>query len=185
MERSDDESDGDVIQSRISPEASSHQSRLRRRRHLLQSLPHRRPSPLHQASPATSWDLGERGRRRHHRCRSRSLRETTGRGRSESRRIARSTAHRRTWKHHKYYHLHHTPFLLLTSHFILNWSLEWFWSVIGEANRFWFLLTEVFELHMEELRAKQEEIEKRDEDIKLLEAIIRTLGGKESLSTSR
>jgi len=38
---------------------------------------------------------------------------------------------------------------------------------------------------MEELRAKQEEIEKRDEDIKLLEAIIRTLGGKESLSTSQ
>ncbi|KHN39222.1 hypothetical protein glysoja_028027 [Glycine soja] len=45
--------------------------------------------------------------------------------------------------------------------------------------------TKVFELHMEELRAKQEEIEKRDEDIKLLEAIIRTLGGKESLSTSQ
>lgn len=45
--------------------------------------------------------------------------------------------------------------------------------------------TKVFELHMEELRAKQEEIEKRDEDIKLLEAIIRTLGGKESLSSSQ
>ncbi|WVZ26684.1 hypothetical protein V8G54_005228 [Vigna mungo] len=57
-----------------------------------------------------------------------------------------------------------------------------FWSPI-EANRFLFPLTEVFELHMEELRAKQEEIQKRDEDIKLLEAIIRTLGGKESLST--
>jgi len=52
-------------------------------------------------------------------------------------------------------------------------------------NRFSFSFTEVFELHMEELRAKQEEIEKRDEDIKLLEAIIRTLGGKESLSTSQ
>jgi hypothetical protein len=37
---------------------------------------------------------------------------------------------------------------------------------------------------MEELRAKQEEITKRDNDIKLLEAIIQTLGGKESLSTS-
>ncbi|KAH8487727.1 hypothetical protein H0E87_026342 [Populus deltoides] len=44
--------------------------------------------------------------------------------------------------------------------------------------------TKVFELHMEELRAKQEEISKRDSDIKLLEAIIQTLGGKESRSTS-
>lgn len=32
---------------------------------------------------------------------------------------------------------------------------------------------------MEELRAKQEEITKRDNDIKPLEAIIQTLGGKE------
>ena len=38
---------------------------------------------------------------------------------------------------------------------------------------------EVFELHMEELYAKQEEISKRDNEIKLLEAIIQTLGGKE------
>lgn len=38
---------------------------------------------------------------------------------------------------------------------------------------------EVFQLHMDELRAKQEEINKRDKDIKLLEAIIQTLGGKE------
>ncbi|XP_028800772.1 uncharacterized protein LOC114756031 [Neltuma alba] len=44
--------------------------------------------------------------------------------------------------------------------------------------------TKVFELHMEELRAKQEEISKRDKDIKLLEAIIQTLGGKESCSGS-
>ncbi|KAL7227743.1 hypothetical protein ACSBR1_022591 [Camellia fascicularis] len=44
--------------------------------------------------------------------------------------------------------------------------------------------TKVFELHMEELRAKQEEISKRDNEIKLLEAIIQTLGGKESRSTS-
>jgi hypothetical protein len=36
----------------------------------------------------------------------------------------------------------------------------------------------VFELHMEELRTKQEEILKRDKEIKLLEAIIQTLGGK-------
>ncbi|KAH7571318.1 hypothetical protein JRO89_XS04G0021900 [Xanthoceras sorbifolium] len=43
--------------------------------------------------------------------------------------------------------------------------------------------TKVFELHMEELRAKQQEISKRDEEIKLLEAIIQTLGGKESRST--
>ncbi|KAI3445728.1 hypothetical protein Pfo_002393 [Paulownia fortunei] len=42
--------------------------------------------------------------------------------------------------------------------------------------------TKVFELHMEELRAKQEEISKRDKEIKLLEAIIQTLGGRESLS---
>ncbi|PIA63140.1 hypothetical protein AQUCO_00200872v1 [Aquilegia coerulea] len=40
--------------------------------------------------------------------------------------------------------------------------------------------TKVFELHMEELRAKQEEISKRDRDIKVLEAIIQTLSGKES-----
>ncbi|KAH7571319.1 hypothetical protein JRO89_XS04G0022000 [Xanthoceras sorbifolium] len=43
--------------------------------------------------------------------------------------------------------------------------------------------TKVFELHMEELRAKQQEISKRDEEIKLLEAIIQKLGGKESRST--
>jgi hypothetical protein len=46
------------------------------------------------------------------------------------------------------------------------------------------LVAEVFELHMEELRAKQEEITKRDTDIKLLEAIIQTLGGKASRSTN-
>ncbi|KAK4271250.1 hypothetical protein QN277_019969 [Acacia crassicarpa] len=44
--------------------------------------------------------------------------------------------------------------------------------------------TKVFELHMEELRAKQEEISKRDNDIKLLEAIIQTLGGRDSRSGS-
>ncbi|XP_054778537.1 uncharacterized protein LOC129286610 isoform X2 [Prosopis cineraria] len=44
--------------------------------------------------------------------------------------------------------------------------------------------TKVFGLHMEELRAKQEEISKRDKDIKLLEGIIQTLGGRESHSTS-
>ncbi|KAK1385973.1 5'-AMP-activated protein kinase subunit gamma-3 like [Heracleum sosnowskyi] len=44
--------------------------------------------------------------------------------------------------------------------------------------------TKVFELHMEELRAKQEEISKRDKEIKLLEAIIQTLGGKSPSSTS-
>ncbi|CAH9091917.1 unnamed protein product [Cuscuta europaea] len=38
--------------------------------------------------------------------------------------------------------------------------------------------TKVFKLHMEELRAKQEEIAKRDNEIKLLEAIIQTLGGE-------
>ncbi|KAL8116654.1 uncharacterized protein LOC141668987 [Apium graveolens] len=44
--------------------------------------------------------------------------------------------------------------------------------------------TKVFELHMEELRAKQEEIYKRDKEIKLLEAIIQTLGGKRPSSAS-
>ncbi|XP_057496124.1 uncharacterized protein LOC130781089 [Actinidia eriantha] len=44
--------------------------------------------------------------------------------------------------------------------------------------------TKVFELHMEELRAKQDEISKRDKEIKLLEAIIQTLGGRHSHSTS-
>ncbi|KAL4348864.1 hypothetical protein GQ457_17G012470 [Hibiscus cannabinus] len=44
--------------------------------------------------------------------------------------------------------------------------------------------TKVFELHMEELRAKQEEISKRDKEIKLLEAIIQTLGGKDSHSSN-
>ncbi|KAM1044272.1 hypothetical protein FF1_035385 [Malus domestica] len=45
--------------------------------------------------------------------------------------------------------------------------------------------SKVFELHMEELRAKQEKIAKRDKEIKLLEAIIQTLGGKESSSHSK
>ncbi|KAM7251618.1 hypothetical protein ACFE04_023501 [Oxalis oulophora] len=44
--------------------------------------------------------------------------------------------------------------------------------------------TRVFQLHMDELRAKQEEISKRDNEIKLLEAIIQTLGGKDSRSSS-
>lgn len=44
------------------------------------------------------------------------------------------------------------------------------------------IAAEVFELHMEELRAKQEEISKKNSDIKLLEAIIQTLSGKESTS---
>ncbi|XP_057803023.1 uncharacterized protein LOC131018315 isoform X1 [Salvia miltiorrhiza] len=43
--------------------------------------------------------------------------------------------------------------------------------------------SKVFELHMEELRVKQHEISKRDKEIKLLEAIIKTLGGRESLNT--
>ncbi|CAA7387763.1 unnamed protein product [Spirodela intermedia] len=42
--------------------------------------------------------------------------------------------------------------------------------------------TKVFELHMEELRAKQEVISRKDSEIKVLEAIIQTLGGKESNS---
>ncbi|XP_019170111.1 PREDICTED: uncharacterized protein LOC109165692 [Ipomoea nil] len=42
--------------------------------------------------------------------------------------------------------------------------------------------TKVFALHMEELRAKQDEIAKRDKEIKLLEAIIQTLGGRDSHS---
>lgn len=37
---------------------------------------------------------------------------------------------------------------------------------------------------MEELRAKQDEISKRDEEIKVLQAIIQTLGGKVSHSAT-
>ncbi|KAF6169157.1 hypothetical protein GIB67_038654 [Kingdonia uniflora] len=42
--------------------------------------------------------------------------------------------------------------------------------------------SEVFELHMEELRRKQGEISRRDEEIKVLEAIIKTLSRKEHSS---
>ncbi|AQK39919.1 hypothetical protein Zm00014a_038842 [Zea mays] len=42
----------------------------------------------------------------------------------------------------------------------------------------------VFQLHMEELRLKQEEIAKKDSDIKVLEAIIRTLGSKDDDGSS-
>lgn len=50
----------------------------------------------------------------------------------------------------------------------------------------WFddIVPEVFKLHMEELRGMQEQISKRDNEIKLLEAIIQTLGGKERLRKS-
>ncbi|XVE66542.1 hypothetical protein DITRI_Ditri08aG0087300 [Diplodiscus trichospermus] len=41
-----------------------------------------------------------------------------------------------------------------------------------------------FELYMEELRAKKEELSMRDKEIKLLEAIIQTFGGKDSRSTN-
>ena len=40
---------------------------------------------------------------------------------------------------------------------------------------FLMLIAEVFTLHMEELRSKQEEISKKDHEIKVLEAIIQTL----------
>ena len=46
----------------------------------------------------------------------------------------------------------------------------------------YFLDAEVFQLHMEELRAKQEVIAKKDGEIKVLEAIIQTLGGRDSRS---
>nr|ACG26932.1 hypothetical protein [Zea mays] len=42
----------------------------------------------------------------------------------------------------------------------------------------------VFELHMEELRLKQEDIAKKDSDIKVLEAIIRTLSSKDDDGSS-
>uniref|UniRef100_A0A0D9XZK9 Uncharacterized protein n=1 Tax=Leersia perrieri TaxID=77586 RepID=A0A0D9XZK9_9ORYZ len=42
----------------------------------------------------------------------------------------------------------------------------------------------VFKLHMEELRAKQEEIAKKESDIKVLEAIIRTLSNKDDGGSS-
>ncbi|KAJ4959970.1 hypothetical protein NE237_019880 [Protea cynaroides] len=44
--------------------------------------------------------------------------------------------------------------------------------------------TKVFKLHMEELRAKQEEISRKDEEIRVLEAIIKTLGGKKDSSAA-
>lgn len=40
--------------------------------------------------------------------------------------------------------------------------------------------TKVFKLHMEELRSKQEEISKKDHEIKVLEAIIQTLSRNSS-----
>ncbi|KAG8048737.1 hypothetical protein GUJ93_ZPchr0009g774 [Zizania palustris] len=42
----------------------------------------------------------------------------------------------------------------------------------------------VFKLHMEELRAKQEEIAKKESDMKVLEAIIRTLSNKDDGGSS-
>ncbi|KAM0825507.1 hypothetical protein ACQ4PT_069508 [Festuca glaucescens] len=42
----------------------------------------------------------------------------------------------------------------------------------------------VFQLHMEELRTKQQEIAKRDSDIKVLEAIIQTLSSKDDGGSS-
>ncbi|XP_042503214.1 uncharacterized protein LOC122080330 isoform X2 [Macadamia integrifolia] len=44
--------------------------------------------------------------------------------------------------------------------------------------------TKVFKLHMEELRAKQEEISRRDDEIRVLEAIVKTLGGKKDSSAT-
>jgi hypothetical protein len=45
-------------------------------------------------------------------------------------------------------------------------------------------LAEVFALHMEELRLKQVEIAKKDGDIKVLEAIIRTLSNQDDGGSS-
>ncbi|XP_043718983.1 uncharacterized protein LOC122666934 [Telopea speciosissima] len=44
--------------------------------------------------------------------------------------------------------------------------------------------TKVFKLHMEELRAKQEQISRKDDEIRVLEAIIKTLGGKKDSSAT-
>ncbi|KAL7590987.1 hypothetical protein Lser_V15G34237 [Lactuca serriola] len=43
--------------------------------------------------------------------------------------------------------------------------------------------TKVFELHMEELRTKEEEISKRDKEIKLLKTVVKTLGGNDFLES--
>nr|KAJ0223652.1 hypothetical protein LSAT_V11C200090100 [Lactuca sativa] len=43
--------------------------------------------------------------------------------------------------------------------------------------------TKVFELHMEELRTKEEEISKRDKEIKLLKTVVKTLGGNDLLES--
>ncbi|XP_043706806.1 uncharacterized protein LOC122656380 [Telopea speciosissima] len=44
--------------------------------------------------------------------------------------------------------------------------------------------TNVFKLHTEELRAKQEEISRKDDEIRVLESIIKTLAGKKDSSTA-
>nr|KAJ0208487.1 hypothetical protein LSAT_V11C500230810 [Lactuca sativa] len=41
--------------------------------------------------------------------------------------------------------------------------------------------TKVFEFHMEVLRTKEEEISKRDKEIKLLKTVVKTLGGNNFL----
>jgi hypothetical protein len=68
--------------------------------------------------------------------------------------------------------------------FKICWQVLLYISTLPKFYNIALFASEVFELHMEELRAKQEEISKRESDIKLLEAIIQTLGGKESRSTS-
>ncbi|XP_042500075.1 uncharacterized protein LOC122078242 [Macadamia integrifolia] len=44
--------------------------------------------------------------------------------------------------------------------------------------------TNVFKLHTQELRAKQEEISRKDDEIRVLESIIKTLAGKKDSSTA-
>lgn len=102
-----------------------------------------------------------------------SYRETPGWSRSTGCRVACTGSHEGVGEHCKYV-LSCCYTKLLTCCVFQNWMPS---SVM-------FHLAEVFELHMEELRAKQEEIAKKDSDIKVLEAIIRTLSNKDDGGSS-
>lgn len=128
---------------------------------------------------AKSTNTRKRTRCCHYSCCSCSVWETPSWVLSKGCWITCPRGHQRARKHHKYvldYHFlgwwHHSlPHLYMCSSFIFTHSLT-------------TLVSEVFKLHMEELRGMQEQIFKRDNEIKLLEAIIQTLGGKERLGKS-
>lgn len=127
---------------------------------------------------AKGTNTGKRARCCHYSCCSCSVRETSSWVLSESCWNTRPRGHERARKHHKYVH---------TLQFTCSsfWSMPQFPVFIFIDCLFWnSVVSEVFKLHMEELRGMQEQISKRDNEIKLLEAIIQTLGGKERLGKS-